>query len=154
PLQRFLQSVLYRRNALLPLDNLPAHQPLEIIYYQVLPDAPLRAQSLERRVPSLSPISHPFYDVQAIVEPGDGRRAHVTLYCNHREFSELEYAGDLFAAVAQHILAQRRDSARYPCYITDLDLSAVLGEGHMQSVHYLRYKSRLEAALNQALQKA
>ncbi len=32
--------------------------------------------------------------------------------------------------------------------------SAVLGEGHMQSVHYLRYKSRLEAALNQALQLA
>ncbi|MBU1861365.1 MAG: adenylate cyclase, partial [Gammaproteobacteria bacterium] len=179
PLQRFLQSVLYRRNALLPLDNLPAHQPLEILYYQVLPDAPLRAQRLERRPPPLSPISHPFYDVQAIVEPGDGKkspgeifdvakrrhagwspgmaghkRTHVTLYCNHREFSELEYAGDLFAAVAQHILAQRRDSARYPCYITDLDLSAVLGEGHMQSVHYLRYKSRLEAALNQALQKA
>jgi adenylate cyclase class 1 len=114
--------------------------------------------------------------VQAIVEPADGqrmapgerldlgqrrpagtpghKRSHVTLYCNHREFSELEYAGDLFAAVAQHILAQRRDGARYPCYITDLDLSAVLGEGHMQSVHYLRYKSRLEAALNQALQKA
>ncbi|WP_445937383.1 class I adenylate cyclase, partial [Pseudomonas sp.] len=154
PLQRFLQSVLYRRNALLALDNLPAHQPLEILYYQVLPDAPLRAQRLERRPPPLSPISHPFYDVQAIVEPADGKRSHVTLYCNHREFSELEYAGDLFAAVAQHILAQRRDGARYPCYITDLDLSAVLGEGHMQSVHYLRYKSRLEAALNQALQKA
>jgi adenylate cyclase class 1 len=154
PLQRFLQSLLYRRNALLPLDNLPAHQPLEILYYQVLPDAPLRAQRLERRPPPLAPISHPFYDVQAIVEPGDGKRSHVTLYCNHREFSELEYAGDLFAAVAQHILTQRRDSARYPCYITDLDLSAVLGEGHMQSVHYLRYKSRLEAALNQALQKA
>src|SRR3989344_4191849 len=84
PLQRFLQSVLYRRNALLPLDNLPAHQPLEVLYYQVLPDAPLRAQRLERRPPPLSPISHPFYDVQAIVEPGDGKRSHVTLYCNHR----------------------------------------------------------------------
>lgn len=112
-----------------------------------------------------SAISHPFYDVQAIVEQADGhngwspgmpslQRTHVTLYCNHREFSELEYAGDLYAAVAQHILAQRREGARYPCYISDLDLSAVLGEGHMQSVHYLRYKSRLEAALNQALQKA
>lgn len=155
PLQRFLQSLLYRRNTLLPLDNLPAHQPLDVLYYQLLPDGPLRAQRLERRPAPLSAISHPFYDVQAIVEPGDGqKRTHVTLYCNHREFSELEYAGDLYAAVAQHILAQRREGARYPCYITDLDLSAVLGDRHMPSVHYLRYKSRLEAALNQALQKA
>jgi adenylate cyclase class 1 len=165
PLHRFLQSLLYRRNTLLPLDNLPDHQPLDVLYYQILPDAPLRAQRLERRAAPQSAISHPFYDVQAIVEQADGhngwspgmpslQRTHVTLYCNHREFSELEYAGDLYAAVAQHILAQRREGARYPCYITDLDLSAVLGEGHMQSVHYLRYKSRLEAALNQALQKA
>ena len=165
PLHRFLQSLLYRRNTLLPLDNLPDHQPLDVLYYQILPDAPLRAQRLERRTAPQSAISHPFYDVQAIAEQADGhngwspgmpslQRTHVTLYCNHREFSELEYAGDLYAAVAQHILAQRREGARYPCYITDLDLSAVLGEGHMQSVHYLRYKSRLEAALNQALQKA
>jgi hypothetical protein len=34
--------VPYRRNALLPLDKSLGHQPLEILYYQVL-DAPLRA---------------------------------------------------------------------------------------------------------------
>ena len=154
PLQRFLQSLLYRRNALLPLDTPTSQAALEVLFYQVLPPAPLRAQRLERRPPPQSPISHPFYDVQAIVEPTDGKRVHVTLYCNHREFSELEYAGDLFAAVAQHILAQRSGGERYPCYITDLDLSAVLGEGHAQTVHYLRYKTKLEQALNIALQKA
>ncbi|MGE8499971.1 MAG: class I adenylate cyclase [Pseudomonas sp.] len=154
PLQRFLQSLLYRRNALLPLDSPQPLAPLEILYYQVLPSPPLRAQRLELRPAPQSPVSHPFYDVQAIVEPADGKRVHVTLYCNHREFSELEYAGDLFAAVAQHILAQRSGGERYPCYITDLDLSSVLGEGHAQTVHYLRYKARLEEALNIALQKA
>jgi len=154
PLQRFLQSLLYRRNALLPLDNSPSVAALEILYYQVLPSPPLRAQRLERRPAPQAAVSHPFYDVQAIVEPADGQRVHVTLYCNHREFSELEYAGDLFAAVAQHILAQRSGGERYPCYITDLDLSAVLGEGQAQTVHYLRYKARLEQALNIALQKA
>ncbi|HWV09550.1 MAG TPA: class I adenylate cyclase [Pseudomonas sp.] len=154
PLQRFLQSLLYRRNALLPLDNPSPLAPLEILYYQVLPSPPLRAQRLELRPAPQSPVSHPFYDVQAIIEPADGKRVHVTLYCNHREFSELEYAGDLFAAVAQHILAQRSGGERYPCYITDLDLSSVLGEGHAQTVHYLRYKARLEDALNIALQKA
>ncbi|MEX6500856.1 class I adenylate cyclase [Pseudomonas zhanjiangensis] len=153
PLQRFLQSLLYRRNAQLPLDSPQPTPALEVLYYQVLPAAPLRAQRLERRPPPQSPLSHPFYDVQAIVEPADGKRRQVTLYCNHREFSELEYAGDLYAAVARHILAQRRGGERYPCYITDLDLSAVL-EGQAQTVHYLRYKAELENALNQALQRA
>ena len=155
PLQRFLQSLLYRRNASLPLDGQqPLETMLQVLYYEVLPQPPGRAQRLESRPPPRSPVSHPFYDVQAIVEPAGGKNAHVTLYCNHREFSELEFGGDLFAAVAQHILAQRRDGERYPCYITDLDLSAVLGEGHAQTVHYLRYKARLEEALNTALEKA
>jgi adenylate cyclase, class 1 len=154
PLQRFLQSVLYRRNALLPLDSPDSAQSLDILYYQIQPNAPLRARRLERRPPPLSPTSPPFYDVQVIVEPVTGKRAHITLYCNHREFSELEFSGDLYAAVAEHILAQRHEGNRYPCYITDLDLSAVLGEGQAQTVHYLRYKSRLEEALNQALQQA
>ncbi|QKE64922.1 class I adenylate cyclase [Aquipseudomonas campi] len=154
PLQRFLQSVLYRRNALLPLDNpLPAAA-LEVLYYEVLPAPPHRARHLERRTPPQAPVSHPFYDVQAIVEPADQAHVHVTLYCNHREFSELEYGADLFAAVARHILAQRRTSERYPCYITDLDLSRILGDGQAETIHYLRYKSELEAALNNALQNA
>lgn len=154
PLQRFLQSLQYRRNALLPLDSPAPAAALEVLYYEVLPAAPQRARQVELRPPPPAPVSHPFYDVQAIVEPVDGKRAHVTLYCNHREFSELEYAGDLYAAVARHIVAQRREGERYPCYITDLDLSAVLGDGRAQTVHYLRYKARLEAALNAALENA
>ncbi|MFI8746139.1 class I adenylate cyclase [Pseudomonas sp. NPDC077186] len=154
PLQRFLQSLLYRRNAMLPLDSGDAGPALEILYYQLLPAAPLRAQRLERRPPPQAPVSHPFYDVQAILEPGDGRQPHVTLYCNHREFSELEYGRELYRAVARHILAQRAGGERYPCYITDLDLSALLAGQQAQTVHYLRYKSELEDALNAALQSA
>ncbi|MCY1276096.1 hypothetical protein D9M70_247510 [compost metagenome] len=101
-----------------------------------------------------SAVSHPFYDVQAILEPTAGGRLQVTLYCNHREFSELEYGAGLYQAVARHILAQRSGSERYPCYLTDLDLSRVLGKGQLQSIHHLRYKARLEAALNQALQSS
>ncbi|MDG1579618.1 class I adenylate cyclase [Pseudomonas sp. GOM6] len=154
PLQRFLQSLLYRRNALLPLDSSLPNLALEVLYYEVLPAGNQRARHLERRVPPQAQASHAFYDVQAIVEPAEGKRVHVSLYCNHREFSELEYGTGLFSAVARHILAQRRDAERYPCYITDLDLSRVLGEGHTQSIHYLRYKAELEAALNSALQQA
>ena len=151
PLQRFLQSILYRRDAQLGLGDAPVPQ---VLYYELLPASAPRALSVERREEPRSEVVMPFYNVQAIIEPSEDRQRHVTLYCNQREFSELEYAGDLFAAVAGHILAQRREPVRYPCYITDLDLSAVYGEGPIQTLHYLRYKAELEEALNIALQKA
>ncbi|MFC5694363.1 class I adenylate cyclase [Pseudomonas sp. GCM10022186] len=147
PLHRFLQSLLYRRNALLPLDSPQAPLAAEILYYEVV----RQGRQLERRAAPSAAVSHPFYDVQAIVEPADQGLVRVTLYCNHREFSELEYGAGLFAAVARHILAQRRVPERYPCYITDLDLSRVPGKGRAQTVHYLRYKVELEERLNRAL---
>lgn len=149
PLHRFLQAMLYRRESVQPLEN---PQPvLEIAYYQLVPAAPLRAQRVEPRPVPLNDVIQPFYDVQAIVEPGSGARGHVSLFCNHREFSELEYGENLFASVARHILAQRSEEQPYPCYITDLDLSALLGERQPSVVHYLRYKASLEEALNSAL---
>ncbi|TXH94495.1 MAG: class I adenylate cyclase [Pseudomonas sp.] len=149
PLQRFLQAVLYRRNALLPLDSQLPQAALEVLYYEVL-----RPRRLERRTPPQAATSHAFYDVQAIVEPAEGGRVQVTLYCDHREFSELEYGSELFAAVARHILARRRGAEHYPCYLTDLDLSRILVDGRAQSIYYLRYKAELEGALNDALSKA
>ena len=154
PVQRFLQSMLYRRNALVTFDSPQLPMELELLYYQVLPAAPQRAQLLERRPAPEALGSQPFYQVQVIVEPAEPGREHISLYCNHREFSELEHGADLFAAVARHILSKRQGGERYPCYITDLDLSRVLDDGHSQTIHYLRYKARLEEALNSALQQA
>jgi adenylate cyclase class 1 len=148
PLHRFLQSLLYRRNAQLPLDSPQLPPALDIFYYEVVH----QGRQLERRIAPTAAVSHPFYDVQAIVEPAEQGMVHVTLYCNHREFSELEYGAGVYTAVARHILAQRREAERYPCYITDLDLSRVPGKGQAQTVHYLRYKVELEERLNQALQ--
>ncbi|GIZ10858.1 class I adenylate cyclase [Pseudomonas sp. NCCP-436] len=151
PLQRFLQSLLYRRNAQLPLDGTAAAAPLEVLYYQILPDAPLRPRSIEPRPAPQACAGQPFYEVQAIIKAGEGRQRQVTLYCNHREFSELEHGQALYARVARHILAHRRNNERYPCYITDLDLSALTGKRPPSTVRYLRYKASLEDALNQAL---
>ncbi|WP_166794169.1 hypothetical protein, partial [Pseudomonas aeruginosa] len=53
--------------------------------------------------------------------------------------------------VARHILAHRAESEPYPCYLTDLDLSRLFADEQPQTLHYLRYKSVLETALNQAL---
>ena len=95
----------------------------------------------------------PFYEVQAIVGKAAPGKVQVTLYCNQREFSELEHGDALFAVVAQAIVEQRREVQPYRCYITDLDLSGLPGEGQGSSQLYLRYKADLERALNKALEQ-
>ncbi|MHC8317140.1 class I adenylate cyclase [Pseudomonas sp. LB3P31] len=150
PLQRFLHSIQFRREALLPMN---AAQPssLEIQYYQVLPSGPARARRVEIRPAPQTPINQPFYDVHAIVSKAGAGRVQVTLYCNQREFSELEFGDQLFSVVAREIVEQRRETARYRCYITDLDLSGLPGDGQGSSNAYLGYKADLERALNEAL---
>jgi adenylate cyclase class 1 len=152
PLQRFLQSIQYRRDALLPMNST---QPLSLdtLYYQLLPSGPGRARRVEARPAPQTPINKPFYDVQAIVGKAAPGQVQVTLYCNQREFSELEYGDQLFSVVAQEIVEQRREIERYRCYITDLDLSGLIGDGHGSSNLHLRYKADLERALNEALEQ-
>lgn len=150
PVQRFLQAILYRRDALQPLNTV---QPMDIIYYQLLPSGPVRARRVEARPAPQTPANKPSYDVQAIVGKAAPGKVHITLYCNQREFSELEHGDQLFKVVAREIVEQRRETERYRCYITDLDLTGLLGDGQSSSNVYLRYKSDLERALNEALEQ-
>lgn len=149
PLLRFLQSVSYRRTTQLPFEQSQLAA-MDILFYRIAAAAD-QAPVIERRPAPRSNISDPLHDIQAIVEPSERGRPLVTLYCNHLEFSSLEYGAELFAAVARYILAQRSGGERYPCYITDLDLSGLRGTGRAQTVQHLRHKAQLEAALNQAL---
>lgn len=74
-----------------------------------------------------------------------------TLYCEGREFTSLEYGKQLYYKVAEYILSKRKNSARYPIYITDLDLSkSLLGVDvkYLQTFHYLKYKKEIEQHLN------
>ncbi|MCY1274053.1 Adenylate cyclase [compost metagenome] len=152
-LQRFLQAVHFRRSAQLPLVDGQVLPAPAIRYYRLLPDGRQRALRVEPREVPQKMETRPYFNIQAIVEPGQGRR-QITLYCDHQEFSELEYGGRLFHAVARHILARRHGRTRYPCYITDLDLSALKDDGRLQTLHYLRCKQSLEGALNRALAEA
>lgn len=150
PLQRFLQSVVFRRNARLPMDEQQAH-PLDTLYYRILPSGSGRARQVEPwQAPELA-FDLPYYEVQAIIQAAADDAMHVTLYCNQKEFSELDHGDQLYAVVAREIIEQRRDAQRYRCYITDLDLSDLLADGQGSSILYLRYKQELERLLNQAL---
>ncbi|RRW45703.1 class I adenylate cyclase [Pseudomonas luteola] len=149
PLQRFLHSIHRRQSAQVPLEA--SRVPLaEMHYFQVLPPAPQRARHLERRQIDLPLETVPYYAVQAIVTATKAGRRLVTLYCDHREFSELDYGPRLYQEVARHILARRRTGERYRCYLTDLDLLHVPGEPRPHTLAYLRLKAELEEALNQA----
>ncbi|WP_312407569.1 class I adenylate cyclase [Pseudomonas rhodesiae] len=151
PLQRFLQSIIYRRDALSPLDPQQPMSAVQTLYYQLLPSGSGRARGVEPRPAPLTPANKPFYDVQAIIGKAAPGQVSITLYCNQREFSELEFGDQLFTVVAQEIVGQRREPERYRCYITDLDLSGLLGDVQSPSNLYLRYKAELERSLNEAL---
>ncbi|WP_439863727.1 class I adenylate cyclase [Pseudomonas antarctica] len=151
PLQRFLQSIIYRREALSPLDSQQPLGEVQILYYQLLPSGGLRARGIEARQAPSNPANKPFYDVQAIIGKAAPGQVGITLYCNQREFSELEFGDQLFAVVAREIVGQRQETERYRCYITDLDLSGLLGDVQSPSNLYLRYKAELELSLNEAL---
>ncbi|PMZ96321.1 MULTISPECIES: class I adenylate cyclase [unclassified Pseudomonas] len=152
PLQRFLQSMLMRRDAQLPLDSLPLAS-LRILYYQLLPSGIGKARSLEPRPAPSDNQNQAYFEVQAILQAGTGEEVHVTLYCDQQEFSELEHGDQLYAVVARQILRQRRGSGSYRCYITDLDLSELLEDEQGSTSLYLRYKRELEQALNDGLEQ-
>ncbi|MFG0630875.1 class I adenylate cyclase [Pseudomonas sp. xss_2] len=148
PLQRFLCSVVRRRDAQLPLDSL--QDSLSIIYYQLLPGSG-KTRSIEQRPVPVDGSDQPYYEVQAILQKSAGDGVHVTLYCNQQEFSELDYADQLYSVVSRQILSKRRSAGTYRCYITDLDLSELLDDDQGSTILYLRYKRELEQALNAGL---
>ncbi|WLH68349.1 class I adenylate cyclase [Pseudomonas sp. FP2309] len=151
PLQRFLQSIIYRREALSTLDPQQPTSAVQTLFYQLLPSGNNRARIIEPRPAPQNPANKPFYDVQAIIGKAAPGQVGITLYCNQREYCELEFGDQLFAVVAQEIIGQRRETERYRCYITDLDLSGLLGDVQSPSNLYLRYKAELELSLNEAL---
>ncbi|KAI1692060.1 adenylate cyclase, class-I domain-containing protein [Ditylenchus destructor] len=80
PLQRFLQSIIYRRDALSPLDPQEPLGAVQVLYYQLLPSVSGRARSIEPRPAPLNPTNKPFYDVQAIIGKAAQGQVGITLY--------------------------------------------------------------------------
>jgi adenylate cyclase class 1 len=156
PLDQFLQSTWLRQrsetaNPLLATPTTRSSETLGIAidYFELIGDG--SDTRIERRLLDISN-QGVFFNVQAIADYDHAGNLTFTIYCNQQEFSELEFGEDLFDAVARHILAHRQSRERYPCYFTDIDLSRNLNEGNgVQTIHYLRYKQRLERALNAAL---
>jgi adenylate cyclase class 1 len=158
PLDTFLNAVLYRQNTQASIANTPLHE--NVLYFELTqssPTQPLRAVSHDlNRTGDASTVLNGFA-VQAIASFDASGKPVFTVYCDQQEFSALDHGDDLYREVARFIMSKRRSRERYPCYITDLDLSALTStdapaSGVQQTIDYLRYKQLLEQGLNHALQ--
>lgn len=84
-------------------------------------------------------------------ETAPGRVAY-TIFCNDSEFSSMDAGQDVFSMAAAHIMRLRQSGERYPIYITDIDLPlSILGVDtpeELQTVHFLKFKEKVEERLN------
>ncbi len=75
-----------------------------------------------------------------------------TLYCNELEFTPSENSEGVFQSVAHYIYNMRQSKEKYAIHITEIDVPLqVLGVNNyqqLQSIHFLRYKQKIEALLN------
>lgn len=149
PLHRFLQAMLVRHAARLRLD-VPHRPKPALAYYRLSPDPGFKAYRVEAQ-PTPTDDNPCYYEVQALVRVTSGGDQEVTWYCDQVPFSRLEYGDRLDTVVARQILKQRRSAERYPCYLTDLDLSDLFDEGIGSTLCCLQHKQALERALNRGL---
>jgi adenylate cyclase class 1 len=96
-----------------------------------------------------------YINIKAIVEMDSAQELRFSIFCNEQEFSSLAHGDELFKAVASYIVRRRKQGERYPCYITDLDLSlchdTLAQQTGLQLGYYLQLKADLENRLNAAL---
>ncbi|WP_026609455.1 class I adenylate cyclase [Methylocaldum szegediense] len=79
-------------------------------------------------------------------------RVTYTIFCNELEFTSMDGGQDVFARAAAYIIRLRRSGERYPIYITSIDLPlSVLGVSspdELQTIHFLKFKQKIEERLS------
>lgn len=99
------------------------------------------------------------YNIQVAIKTLSFGNEQLSINCNGKQFHQQEYDTRFMSEVLEHIVslrqAQHNRGERYPCYITDIDLSQYripgLRADQWQSSHYLRFKFELESRLNAEL---
>lgn len=154
PLHQFIRSAIQRLCLTEQDQQFFGVYPVE--FYRLKAPNHERVQWLAQRVDITTELTNlNFFNIQAIATSDSTTEGDYSFYCDDQAFHSLDYGAKTYRRVASYILARRRHAERYPCYITDLDLSSNHSGGHnvsLQLIDYLKVKSRLENALNQALQ--
>jgi len=147
PYCRFLQSVLYRQSV---MDG-------EIVtkvprLYQLTKDKSGTWGTKERIVNDETSLIR-YFNIQVIASKYQEGKPSFTYFCDDIEFSPLEYGDKLLSTVAKQILMHRNIEERYPAYITDMDISALLPQRRQVTCQYLEMKKELEQKLYNELNK-
>ena len=98
-----------------------------------------------------------FLSLQVLCDQDDNQVEQLTIFCENREYSSLEFGADLFNQVARQVMKFRGSRQTYPVHITDIDLAPALladkDASQLQSVQLFKYKKTIEAQLTEALHK-
>ena len=154
PLVNFINATMQRQ--LLDGDQTTALPDIkDIVIYELVGNIKQQQGHAERRQLHSDLTQLHFINIKAIAEIDTNQQLRFTIFCNEQEFSALAHGDDLFKAVAIYIVRRRQYHERYPCYITDLDLSlchdTIAQQTGLQLGHYLQLKAELESKLNAAL---
>jgi len=111
----------------------------------------------ERKTISREHLKRHFFHVQVIANVVN-QNSSFTIYCDDNEFTSYEYGAGLFSEVAKYVLKRRQGTAKYPMYITDLDLAPQFMQDKNDSdkisiIDYLQAKFRIEEKLNEEMSK-
>ncbi|MEJ2567067.1 MAG: hypothetical protein P8141_14125 [Gammaproteobacteria bacterium] len=151
----FLEAVITRQSKNMSIDDgdIPA---IEIEFYEAAKDE-RGGRKLIRMPTDGEPASRHYFNVQVISDASDNQPSRFAIYCDDAEFLGLQYGKAIFDTVADYMLKQRGSGARYPVYITDIDLPrtafGIEAGGRIQTIHFLSYKKRIEERLKQAVDK-
>jgi adenylate cyclase class 1 len=96
---------------------------------------------------------HNYFDIQVIGDINNIKNDSFYLYCDGKEFSNLEFGNNVLHVAVSYILGKRKQSERYPIYITDIDSnkSQPHNNKRIQTVQLLNQKKIIENRLNQTL---
>jgi adenylate cyclase class 1 len=96
---------------------------------------------------------HNYFDIQVIGDINNIKNDSFYLYCDGKEFSNLEFGNNVLQEAVSYILGKRKQSERYPIYITDIDYnnSQPQNSKRIQTVQLLNQKKIIENKLNQTL---
>ena len=149
----FFNSTIERRNYLME-GKTSARQDIKVEFYLLDKDSDSSCKATYIEVKP-EPYAKNYFNIQVIGNLDDEQKTTLTIFCDDKEFSSLEYGNELFSIVTNHILERRRNRESYPIYISDIDLSQSLlvenDTSHIQTIHFLNYKKRIEDKLNDAL---
>jgi adenylate cyclase, class 1 len=146
-MQRFFRTVT-RRNALAE-----GQVPLPVESCTLRPSAP-EGRRLARTEDLRFETEKPYLELKVLVYQHSAQsRREYGILLGSREFSSLEHGSRLFAEVAGAVRELRRGRARYPVYITDVELRGgqAPGSGSVPVSQLLSYKRTIEEHLNRLL---